>query len=71
MTTPQENPRAIRTPKSSVRLVEGFAALTLDPSPRLRRSRLRISHSDPVTLAWRVVGRAMVQSIQSMAQVIR
>ncbi|MCE7080873.1 hypothetical protein [Streptomyces sp. ST2-7A] len=52
-------------------LTRGFASLNLDPSPALRRSRKRTEAQRPVRTAWRTVGRAIREGVNSVGRSVR
>ncbi|GAB3109088.1 hypothetical protein GCM10027160_07950 [Streptomyces calidiresistens] len=52
-------------------LTRGFASLNLDPSPGLRRSRKQVEAHRPVRAAWRAVGRAIREGVNSVGRSVR
>lgn len=50
------------------RLVRGFDGLTLDPSPRLRATRIRLKRQDLVRLVWRESYQAVTQTIRLLGR---
>lgn len=48
-------------------LATGFAMLSLDPTPRLRRLRRELNQRQPMTDAWSATAEAMRQAVQTVA----
>jgi hypothetical protein len=69
MATTQHRPRPKKPPAAGERILKGFDYLTLDPSPRLRRTREEQEKrtTDPtevVRQAWLKVGAAIAQAFR-------
>jgi hypothetical protein len=70
MATAQQDKRPATPPRPVGRLARGFASLTLDPSPHLRRSRRQAQKSSTLEQAWKDVGRAISEAIGLVANTI-
>jgi hypothetical protein len=53
-------------------LMAGFDSLTLDPSPRLRQTRLRMAREGSATMgeAWKSTGQALVAAMISVSRTL-
>lgn len=56
------------TPRPKV--IEGFGRLTLNPAPRLAKTRREMAEKDRVAEAWIDVGRALHEAIVAVSRTI-
>lgn len=68
MTDRQTNRAKLAT--AGDQLAKGFDSLSLDPSPSLRQARNRPRSHRTMERAWRDVGRALAEAIQSVGKTV-